>query len=190
VYHFSLHAVVPSYSPFQGALSRGVYVPTVEIIAGRHSRAMDSEVRERPKGLGASTDNPVNAQHGESRVDRAVLREHGPQSLLGDNLGFVVVIGLQATIVRQAKDGHVSNGKLGWGTRAIRGEDGVGDTFGQKRHNSWIITRAIRAPVVVVRHPKIPARARMRMRCRDKQAIYRDTRLLDNSTSDLQMQQR
>src|SRR5262249_15203768 len=107
-----------------------------------------------------------------------------------DNLGLVVVIGLQATIVRQAKDGRVSNSKLGWSPCAICGEDGVGNTLSQKRHNAWIIARAVRAPVVVVHHPKIPARARMRMRCPDKQTIYRDTRLLDNGTSDLQMQQR
>ena len=174
----------------QGALSRGVYVPAIEIIAGRHGRAMDGEVRESPERLGASTNNPVNAQHGKDRVDRTVLREHGPQNLLGDDLRLVIVIGLKATIVRQAEDGHMADGELGWGTRAIRGEDGIGDTLGQKCHDVRIITRAVRAPVVVVHHPKIPARARMRMRCPDKQAIYRDTRLLDNGTSDLQMQQR
>jgi hypothetical protein len=53
---------------------------------------MDSEVRERSEGLGTSTNNPVNAQHGEGWVDGAVLREHGPQDLLGDNLRFVAII--------------------------------------------------------------------------------------------------
>jgi hypothetical protein len=45
--------------------------------------------------------------------------------------------------VGQAEDGHVADGDLGWGTRAIRSEDGVGDTLGQKRHDVWIIARAI-----------------------------------------------
>src|SRR5215510_7457417 len=99
-------------------------------------------------------------------------------------------MGLKTTIVRQAEDGHVADSDLGWGTRAIRGEDGVGDTLCQKRHEVRIIARAIRAPVIVVCDFKIPPWSRMRMRCPDKQAIYRDTRLLDNGTSDLQMQQR
>ena len=66
---------------------------------------MDSEVRESPEGLGASTDNPVNAEHSESRIDGAVFREHRPEDLLGDNLGLVVIISLKTTIAGQAEEG-------------------------------------------------------------------------------------
>src|SRR5215470_16464052 len=98
------------------------------------------------------------------------------------------IISLKTTIVGQAEDGHVTNSEVGWGTRAICGEDGMGDTLGQKCHDTRIIARAIRAPVIVVCGPKIPTGSRMRMRGPDKQAIHRDTGFLDDGTRDLQMQ--
>ena len=143
VHDLALHSIMPLYRPLQGALSRGVHVPAIEIIARCHRCAMYSEVRERPEGLCTGTHNPIHTEHSEGRVDRLVFREHSPQDLRRNNMGLVVVISLQATIVGQAVDLRVANGELGRGTRAIGCEDGIGDALGQKCHDMGIIAWAV-----------------------------------------------
>src|SRR5207245_8017471 len=105
--------------PIQGALIRSVHHLSIEYIARCHRCAMYSEVRERPEALCTGTHNPIHTEHSEGRVDRLVFREHSPQDLRRNNMGLVVVISLQATIVGQTVDLRVANAELGVGTRAM-----------------------------------------------------------------------